>query len=767
MAISLQAQNLTQTVKGRITDQDAKIPAIGAIVVVVDSDPVIATSTDMDGNFKLENIPVGRISLRITSLGYEDRLIPNIQVTSGKEVIVNAEVVESVNKLEEIVVKAKDDKKEALNEMSLVSSRLISVEETKRYAGTINDPSRMVSSFAGVNGDPEGNNDIIVRGNSPKGILWRMEGVEIPNPNHFAEEGSTGGAISALNSVMLANSDFSTGAFAPEYGNALSGVMDMKLRTGNNEEREYTFGLGVLGTDITLEGPFKKGGKSSYIANYRYSSLGLLDDAGIVDFGGVPKYQDATFKINAPTKKLGTFTMFGLGGISHILDQSTSKNGDTIYNQADFGTNMGIIGVGNIFFLDDKTYIDSKLSFATNGSGTDYSEADSLNDLKDIYNDNLTKNSIRASTSFNRKINAKNRIESGLIYTHQGYNFFSEYFDDEQNKYVRQLDEKGNTGYTQAYTSWKHRLNKDITIVGGVHYIHLMLNNSYSIEPRLSAKWKLNPRHAINGGIGVHSKVSSMLDYFARVSQPDGTQSTPNTKLKLPKARHFVLGYDYGINENTHAKVEAYYQQLYDVPVENVDTSTYSTINSSQWFNNVELVNEGTGENYGIELTLERFFADNYYYMFTGSVFNSTYKALDGVERNTVFNGNYTSNFLIGREFTLGKKKNKVLNLNTRITYVGGRRYTPLDLQSSILNNQSIFFNDQTYASKGDDVLVINIGGNYQINREKTTHIIKLEVLNATNNQAKLYEYYDSDKEDIGYGTQLNMIPNIMYQVQF
>ena len=132
------------------------------------------------------------------------------------------------------------------------------MKKRKRYAGAIDDPARMVSAFAGVNGNAEGDNDIVVRGNSPRGILWRLEGVEIPNPNHFASEGATGGPINALNSNMLGNSDFYTGAFAPEYGNALSGVFDMKLRNGNNEQREYSATLSVLGTDLTAEGPFKE-----------------------------------------------------------------------------------------------------------------------------------------------------------------------------------------------------------------------------------------------------------------------------------------------------------------------------------------------------------------------------------------------------------------------------------------------------------------------------------------------------------------------------
>lgn len=242
----------------------------------------------MDGTFRFENVPVGRIDLEVSYIGYEDKNIPNILVSSGKEVILELEMRESVLKMDVVVITASQKKGEVLNEMAAISSRSFSVEETKRYAGSFQDPSRMVSAFAGVSSNPDGNNDIVVRGNSPKGILWRLDGIEIPNPNHFANEGATGGPINALNSELLSNSDFQTGAFAPEYGNVLSGVFDIHMRSGNNEKREYSVGAGVLGTDITLEGPFSKKYSGSYLANYRYSSLAMLDDAGLVDFDGVP-----------------------------------------------------------------------------------------------------------------------------------------------------------------------------------------------------------------------------------------------------------------------------------------------------------------------------------------------------------------------------------------------------------------------------------------------------------------------------------------------
>lgn len=353
----IQSQALTQTVRGKITDEDSKSPLIGANIIILGSDPVRGAVTDVDGNYRFDRVPLGRIDIQIRYIGYEEKIIPNILISSGKEVILDLEMKESVVKMDEVVVIGKKNKGEVQNEMALISSRSFSVEETKRFAGAVQDPSRMVSAYAGVTSDPSGNNDIVVRGNSPKGILWRMEGIEIPNPNHFANEGATGGPINALNSELLSNSDFYTGAFSPEYGDVLSGVFDMRMRSGNNEKKEYSVGIGVLGTDITAEGPFKKGYEGSFLFNFRYSSLAMLSEAGLVDFDGVPEYQDAAFKVVLPSKKAGTLSIFGLGGLSAIDNNETeSEDSERIVEKGTYSAQLGVIGINHTLPLTQSSF---------------------------------------------------------------------------------------------------------------------------------------------------------------------------------------------------------------------------------------------------------------------------------------------------------------------------------------------------------------------------------------------------------------------------
>ncbi len=763
---AVSAQELTQSIKGTVIDEDSQMPIIGATIVVLDSDPILGASTDLDGNFRIENVPVGRVTLQLTYIGYEPRTIANVDVTSGKEVYMDLTIVEDVKMLETFEVNAYSDKTESINEMSLMSSKMVTVEETKRYAGSLNDPARMVSSFAGVSSNAEGNNDIIVRGNSPKGILWRLEGVEIPNPNHFADEGATGGPINALNSSMLANSDFSTGAFAPEYGNAMSGVFDMKLRKGNSDDREYSIGVGVIGTEATVEGPFKKGGRASYLANYRYSTLGLLDKAGVVDFGGIPRYQDGSFNLFLPTKKMGTFTVFGLGGISSISDEDFYEEaGDTTYFKDKYTAHVGVMGVTNTYMLSDNSYLKTVASVSSNGSGYRNDEGIQEDQLRLVDEASLTKMAYRLSSTYNQKLSARTRLQVGGIYTQLGYDFYFEYLDDD-NVVNRPLDESGSASMAQGFISVKHRFTEDLKLVGGLHYLQFMYNNTNSIEPRLAFEWTPTDRHTFTAGYGKHSKTESLLNYTAKTPGAVGEVLTPNTELELPKAHHFVVGYGIQVSKNVHIKAETYYQHLYDIPLEDSLNSTYSLINSSEWFTTVGLNNGGYGRNYGLELTVERFFANNYYYLATASIYQSEYKASDDVWRNTRYNGNYNMNFLFGKEFQL--KKNRAITTNIKASLLGANRYTPIDMAASRLEGETVRDDSRPFEAKGDDVFFVNISGGYKVNRPKATHEIKFEVLNATNNQAVLSRSYDPVEDKIVDGsTQLPLIPNIIYTVNF
>lgn len=769
--------NVFQTVRGIVLDADSKSPVIGATIVLLDSNDLKGAVTDPDGHFQLKGVPVGRVNIKISSIGYEDKYLSNILVSSGRELNVKVELTESLVQIDEVVVTQKKDKSQVLNEMALISGRAFSVEETERYAGSLNDPARMASSFAGVLNDPQGNNDIVVRGNSSSGVQWRLEGVEIPNPNHFADEGMTGGPINALNSDMLANSDFFTGAFAPEYGNAYSAVFDMRLRTGNTEKKEYSTSISAIGLDATAEGPLSVGNNASYVANYRYSSIGLLSDMGICDFGGIPKYQDLSYKINIPTSRFGSFSLFGLGGYSNISDSWDSySNTDTTSWRDVYKSWLGVCGLNHTYFYTKKIY--QRTSFVVSTSGSGYL-GETLNNETTYYdwnNEDLWyKTDYKLVTKLNIKANANHLVQIGAEYTFSDYKFESYWINTETNQKETYLDNTGNTERVQSYISWKYRVNSKITMVSGVHGTYAKLSDEFIVEPRIALSWQLRPKHTVNIGYGAHSHQNSMPivfltnTYYDTLS--DGTvnvrEEQPNLELKLPRAHHFVLGYNYRINKNINAKVEVYYQYLYNVGVGTGADSLFSLLTDNGYWADVELVNEGTGKNYGVEFTLERYFTDNYYYMLTGSLYQSLYTDINGVERNTKYNGNYAANFLIGKEWEIGDtEKNRTLSVNARITYIGGRKYIPLDLEASIEADEAVRNYDEAYTDKMDDIFQLNLGASLRRNRANSTHEFRVDIQNATNNQAKIDEYYVGGGE-VWYATQLGIIPNLIYRVYF
>lgn len=763
-------QEIRQTVRGRIIDEDSRTPLPGANVRLADSSELLGASSDADGTFRIPNVPVGRITLLITFVGYEDRVLPNILVTSGKETVLEIPLKESLILMDAIVVDGNGDKSEISNEMALTSARAFTVEETKRYAGSWNDPARMVSAYAGVDSDPSGDNFIIVRGNSPKGIQWRLEGIDIPNPNHFSDEGATGGPINALNSSMLTNADFYTGAFAPEFGNALSGVFDMKLRKGNNEKREYSISLGILGTDATLEGPLSRNSDASYLINYRYSTLSLLNNLGLVDFGGIPKYQDMSFKFHLPTRSLGTFSVFGVGGKSNIQEEEFEEdNEEKLIEQGNYKSHMGVVGVTQYLPLGPKTFLQNSFSLSQNGSGYLGYEPDELARLQMVDDYALSKKALKGASTLTHKFNARHTVQTGLIFTRNSFDFYNLYLKKETGEFVNDLNLEGKADQYQGFVTWKVRPWPSLSIVSGAHVQGLSINNAVSIEPRVSARWQFQPLQAITAGFGIHGKMETLTNYFAILPDENGTPHMPNRDLGFTKARHYIVGYENKLTSNLFLKAEAYYQQLYNVPVENDPSSSYSLINQVDGLTDRILVNEGTGRNMGVEITLERYFANDYYFLVTSSLFDSRYTALDGVERNTLFNGQLIANALVGKEFHLNSRssRKKVLGINGKFTSLGGRRYTPINLEESIARHRTVFFEDRAFSERGDNVLIINLAISYRIDNRKISQELKLDLQNLTNNAAELGYYYNDNTGKIESFEQLPLLPVLFYTISF
>ncbi len=756
------SQEATQIIRGVVVDKDAQITLPGASLVIAGSDPQIGTTTDMNGEFSFGKLPVGRYDIIIYYVGFETTTASNVLLSSGKETVLHIELTEAVSILGEVVITAEENKSETINQMAIVSAKKLNIEEAGHVAGSLDDAGRMVSSFAGVAVNPSGTNDIIIRGNSPKGMIWRLEGLDIPNPNHYAEEGSSSGGISILNGAALDNSDFFTGAFPAEYGNAYSGVFDMTLRNGNNQKREYAIQAGFKGLDATLEGPFSKKHPSSYLVNYRYSTLAILRSIGINLYGdALPEFQDITYKFKIPTKRMGVFTFFGIGGISKVHEEENSFTND-------YQTNMGVFGLKNVFFINKSTYITTIIAYTGSKNKMDYKKPDSANTFITRAADNFTYQTPKISFAINKKFNARNVLKGGIVGNFIGFHLFSDRYNYEIDELVTEVNDSGSTALLQAFANWKHRFNEKFTLIAGLHSMYLFLNNKYTIEPRLGIKWQLNPKQSLNLGLGLHSKMESLSTYYAQHILADGVVSLPNNDLNFSRAAHIVFGYENMLTENLFLNVEVYYQYLYDVPVEDSLTSSFSVLNYNSGHTNRSLVNSGTGRNIGLEITAERYFSQNYYFMGTVSLFDSKYKAMDNELRNTRYNTNYVLNALGGKDFNIGKnKKKRILSLNMKFSWAGGQRTTPIDIDQSRIQGYTIRYEELAFSEQWPDFFRIDFKVSLSRNRKRATHTIEIDIQNITNQLNVTGNYYDIDTGQIKTITQMGFVPILNYKVVF
>jgi hypothetical protein len=750
------------SIRGLVLDADTRIPLTGVSVVIAGSNPLIGTVSDENGAFHFQRLPVGRYDLNIYYLGYEPRTVNNILLISGKEEVVRVELTESLIKLDEVTIMAGQHKGEPLNQLAAVSARSFTMEETKRYAGSFHDPARMAASYAGVTADPGGGNEIMIRGNSPRGLQWRLEGVEIPSPNHFSEEGATGGPISILNSTTLDHSDFLTGAFPAEYGNALSGVFDLNLRKGNNEKREYKLQVGMIGFEGAAEGPLIRGGNASFLVNYRYSTLAMFNAVGIKIAGdAVPEFQDLTFHLNLPAKKAGTFSIFGLGGISKIYEEYSDWIND-------FGTDMGVFGVKHLYILNSKTYINTTLAMTASRNNWWHQRQIDSDAFQLTNREHFTYWDYRGSIIVNHKINPKHYLKTGFTYDDSKFDLFTDFYDRNDSVMVREVDQKGRTGHWQAYASWRCRITGKLSLNTGLHFLYFSLNGNYSVEPRVGIRWQFTPAQSISAGAGIHSRLETLTNYLAERELGDGTVIQPNKHLEISKARHYVIGYQNNISKHFMIKGELYYQDLYDVPIEEDPTSSFSALNYAYGITTMTLGNGGTGRNYGVELTLEKFFSRTYYFLITSSVYQSKYRAGDGIERDSRYNGNYVFNLLGGKEFTLGRGPYPwTLGLGGRIIWAGGQRHTPIDLEASREEGNTVRKQELAWTEQYDDFIRFDFKAGFIKNRNKSTHTIELDIQNVTNRLNIMGDYYDPDEDRIDTWTQMGIIPSLIYRVEF
>ncbi len=771
----------SQVVRGIVTDKTSEKPLPGVSVTVPGTG--LGTITDEAGRYVLPAGPLGRHQFAFGSAGYHAVTIPEILVTAGREVVLDAALEQRLVMLDTYTITARTTKKgAATNEFSAGSARSFNPEDVTRYAGGRNDPSKLVSNYAGVAANSDARNDIVVRGNSPAGVLWRIDGSPSPSPNHFATLGTTGGPVSALNTDMLKTSDFLTGAFPAEYGNALAAVFDIDLRSGNSSKHEEMVQFNLFsGLEATVEGPLNnKNNGAAYLASYRYGVAQIAQSFGMnIGTQAVPHYQDWAFNITTGKGATGRWSFFGMGGLSNISLIGSKVDSNDFYGQPDedgyLKSNFSYVGVKNTLDLDSRTYLRTVVTYAqTLDQYEQYRYPDPVPPYADRwlqYTFNSRTSTVRFSSFLNKKVNSRFSYRIGGSGEALGLNI--QVYDKTARPATAPFDTVSNYAGTpflfQYFGQFKYRFSEQFSVIGGVHGMNF--KQSSALEPRLSFVYQLSASQSLSLSYGLNSQLQPLEVYFQTYDETDHLRDPSNRNLGFTRAQHFVLGYEWRFLPEWRFKAEAYYQYLFDVPVERT-SSGFSMLNAGADFgfpDMVGLVNKGSGTNKGVELTLERFLNRGYYLLLTGSLFDSRYKGSDGISRNTAFNYKHVFNALVGKEWKIGHSGANAITADIRLSTIGGRYATPVNVGASIKAGYEIDDTLHYFSNRLGDYFRLDTKFGYRTNskKHKLSQTFYLDLQNVTNRKNIFLLEYDQAIGNTVPVYQIRFFPDILYRIEF
>lgn len=763
-------QNVRGTIKESFTEQVIE----GVIVkLIIDNSTYKQTISDAKGNFTFTDVQIGFYDILFTHIAYKSFIRPSISVTLSKETVLNIVMENRAKELQEVEVNFNKERGIPNNEMANSSVFSIHPNDARRLAGGLDDPIRVTGTLPGVTAATSFSaNFVSIRGNSPRSLKYQMEGIELPNPTHFARIGGSGGTFTIFSMQLMDKSDFYTGAFSAQFGDALGGVFDVKFKKGNSKQHEMTFQIGTLGVEFGSEGPLSKKNNASYVLNYRYATVGL----GRIGNPSSPTYQDLSFNIDIPlAKSKGKLQFFAISGTSDRTREALKDSAE--WSKSLDRTKLFLASttatMGGVY----KKYIGTKSVLKATVVGSYSKQSDNKDFVQNDFSiinqkiNEYTSIPLTGALSFKHKFGLKHSNITGLSYNTTSHNWRAEKYSFNQNKQIVLMDGTGRSNLLKAYTQSKFTLTEKFNILAGAHFLTYDVTDQQTIEPRLSLNYQLNSRHSVSLSSGMHSQVENYATYLYEETDVNGTTINPNKNLGLSKAVHYILGYRGKVFTNHRLRIETYFQQLYDVPV---DSLTFSTINLEELSDLRTLTNSGTGQNYGVDIGFERYTDNGLYYIFNSSVWRSLYTAGDGIQRSSAFDNNYNLRFIIGKEYKLRASKNKkgieryrAFSWNGNLNILGGQVYTPLDFVNSKIEQETIYDESLAFTEKGKTLLFLDFNFSYTINKKKRKSVWAIQIKNLFNNGNALYREYDTVLEKEVEIKSTSFFPNIYYRLEF
>lgn len=748
------AQTITGLVRGKITESTG-LPLAGATVTINE----VVTTTNDAGDYAL-SVTVGRHTFKVTYTGYSTHQ-SELLVTAGKVVDFNVSLKVSQTLLAAVDVTAQNA------DVDLAGVRSLTIEKSLRFPANFFDPVRVITSYPGVMTANDQNNSIIIRGNSPNGLLWRLNGLDIVNPNHLANAGTlsdkpvaNGGGVNILSAQMLGRTDFFTGFKPATYGNVLSGVIDMELLDGNKTDYEFTAQASLIGIDLAAEGPIKKG-RTSFLANYRYSTVGLLSLVG-VNFGDEEiSFQDFSFSTNTDLTERSNLALFGFGGAStNVFNAKNEDEWTEEKDRYDIDYDAQTYGVG----LNFSTRTDhGRLSI-----GAAYSNSDQ----------DRSQNAPRINTGFEGIVNDEYHRKDGVLSTKVSYDFkiatgtilsggfMANVINNTRSNETTTLCEACSPSSTQTlkgdvdgslfqpYLALNTALTEKFSLYTGLRFLYYTFNDSKSIEPRVSLNF------------GVSESTSMILSYslISQLQQAEIYLQEQNAKLGMTRSNQVDFQVLHQFGEGLNWTSNLYYQRMNDVPVK--IGSTFSAINYQDGAVPADLLNGGSAVNYGIETTVEKLFLRSHYFLIGGSLYNSTFETFEGEKFDTRFNGQYTFNAVYGKEW-FRSSRNRTIGINTRVLYLGGLRESAIDVEQSQLSGRTVYDEKNPYSEKLDDYFRVDFRISFRKDKPGYTRTFAIDIQNLLNIENAGYHYYDMFRHETILKKQLGTIPVLVYRIDF
>lgn len=721
-----------QSITGTVVDEVSGEPLVGATVQVQDSEN--GTSTDSGGRYELKTIRAGRATIQVSYIGYQTMTINDVWVKSGQITILDIELKRSFSDLDEVVVTAG-------NTLSSPGRIVINEEQINRFAATYYDPARLATTAPDVMVTNDQNNQISVRGLSPKYNVWRLEGAEIVNPNHLSNAGTfldqpsaTGGGVNMLSAQMLSGSEFLYSTFDNRYGNSVGGIFNMNLKSGNTEKKQFTAQASLIGFDFASEGPVREGSMATYAVNYRYSFTGLLTNFG-VDFGGESiGFQDLAFNISTPVGEKSKLQFYGVGGLSYNDFEHKPFDDSEIEkdrNDINYKNATGIIGLNlkNSFStgslnttINFSAYDNSRKQSQYNSNDSVFSSGtimgeQTLLSLSSVYSVYLGNGTLDFGTLINRYDYAKTFINAA--YGESGWNPKPQYL-------------------IRPYTSYLWRVTNRMQADFG---LSMNTNLDYvSLDPRLNINYQLGQYHTLAMGVGLYSQLLNPYNYL--YDNPNGAEEWQNEPYKFLSSLRYALGYTYE-RAGSILSAELFY---YDFQKARRESQVVF----------VEPYNQANAHTMGASLSAEKSFANQFYYRVGASLFDSQM-----AEQNTQFNSKYSVNAAGGKEWKIGgESRNNTFSVNMKFLIQGGQ-----------------YFRDQTPPTtfparpgrsyKSNDFFRTDLRLMWTFNKSNRTSSIALDAQNLTNAQNESFRYYDSFTSQTETQYNLGLIPILTYRVEW